>query len=228
MKKQLVILGIVVLLLVVGLSGCQEGTGPLLDHRFVGTWICYKDWYNYTITFTSDNRYESQGHIWGSGTYEAISGRLSLKMSNSNMVYYMNYNFSNNDQKFTLIYEDGSTLEFIIPIESENHLDIKDLVYPSMSSMVPEGDNFTVSFTVEGYLEKKYSYFVGLSYEGDWIKRNQQQHSGDFQKNYTWNLTAPTNKSIMTLKIYTYIHYAGDWIPLDSETIMIWVTKPTH
>jgi len=60
MKKQLVLVGIVVLLVCVGLSGCNEikqNNTPITDNRIIGTWVnASKDVNgdNYTLTMSFD------------------------------------------------------------------------------------------------------------------------------------------------------------------------------
>jgi len=123
MKRQIVILLLVTLLVCVGLSGCQQtsirnnnkqnipNNKSELD-RFLGSWVCDKGLYNYTINFFSDYKYQSFNHVWGRGSYDVKNGKLILSMDNSNIVYTIDYYFSNNDQVFTLSYTNGDTLVF--------------------------------------------------------------------------------------------------------------------
>jgi len=115
MNKYLLILGIVVLFICVNLCGCTDEpnnqnnsiNNSELD-RFLGTWICNEGLFNYTITFTSDRRYD--GHtFWGNGVYDVKDKQLSLTMDNINIVFMWDYEFSNNDNIFVLISEDGSS-----------------------------------------------------------------------------------------------------------------------
>ena len=111
MNKHLIVIGMTLLLLVVGLSGCNESSNDVEKNKFLGTWISEHGWYNYTINFSSDGKYESHNHIWGDGTYEVKGGKLNLNMDNSNVVFTIDYMFSNNET-FTLLYESGDSLLF--------------------------------------------------------------------------------------------------------------------
>jgi hypothetical protein len=96
MKKQLLIIGIIVLLVSVGLSGCVDNSE--LDH-FVGKWTA-KNFTNYTMVliFNSDR----------TCTIGTLPGRYSLKEKtlvvdlgkNVSMMY--DYNFSNDFNTLTL------------------------------------------------------------------------------------------------------------------------------
>ena len=98
MKKQLMIVGIIFILLTVGLSGCEQTTLKSDDEKFIGKWICNKEWYNDTIIFTyndmiiftQDHKYQSYNPIWGDGLYEVKNGQLILAMSNSNYITHKN------------------------------------------------------------------------------------------------------------------------------------------
>ena len=98
MKKHLIVSGIIIILLVVGLSGCSEISNPLAgndDSRFVGTW---KDEKSATITFFSDGEGSQgvMGFIW-----EIKDDKLVLEMGGDiSMVY--DYQFSDNDLTLTL------------------------------------------------------------------------------------------------------------------------------
>ncbi len=101
MKKHLIVIGIVVLLLVVGLSGCNEISNPLTgndDNRFVGTW---KNEYGATITFFSDGT-GSQTSV--SFQWEIKDGKLVMDWIIEGTKYSLvyNYSFSNNDTTLTL------------------------------------------------------------------------------------------------------------------------------
>jgi hypothetical protein len=98
MKKHLIVSGIIIILLVVGLSGCSEISNPLAgndDSRFVGTW---KDEKSATITFFSDGEGSQgvMGFIW-----EIKDGKLVLEHGGDITIVY-DYQFSNNDTSLTL------------------------------------------------------------------------------------------------------------------------------
>ena len=100
MNKHLIVIGTAVLLLVVGLSGCNEISNPLTgndDSRFVGTWKSEVD----TITFFSDG----EGSEMGIGfEWEIKDGNLVIETPMdgvlSSLVY--DYQFSDNDTTLTL------------------------------------------------------------------------------------------------------------------------------
>ena len=105
MKKQLVIIGIVVILITIGLSGCTEVSNTLNPekNRFVGTWqntTVLKS--NLTIYLFSDG---TCTFIISSGTWDLKDGMLIIESSSSlgtNILAY-NYSFSNNNRTLTLI-----------------------------------------------------------------------------------------------------------------------------
>jgi hypothetical protein len=105
MKKQLVIIGIIVLLVSVGLCGC---TTPFSDKsKFVASW---KGTYEYggigglsvSITFLSDGTYTASLPLkTESGTWDVKDGKL-VKAGGTNPAVAYNYVFSNNDNAVTL------------------------------------------------------------------------------------------------------------------------------
>lgn len=99
MKKQLTIVGIIVLLVCVGLSGCVENVNNSeLDH-FVGKWTA-KNFTNYTMVliFNSDR----------TCTIGTLPGRYSLKEKTlvvdlgKNVSVMYDYSFSNDYNTLTL------------------------------------------------------------------------------------------------------------------------------
>jgi len=95
MNKHLITLGIAILLICVGLSGCLDG-----ESKFVGTWSygAAKD----TRTFYSDGKYVVSDY---DGTWELKDEKLhvifSMPMLGEISKTY-NYAFSNNDNTLTL------------------------------------------------------------------------------------------------------------------------------
>ncbi|UCD14656.1 MAG: hypothetical protein JSW60_04340 [Thermoplasmatales archaeon] len=99
MKKQFIIIGIVLLFICVGLSGCEESADD--TSKFIGTW----KWGEETLTFFSDGTYDRNNF---SGIYEIKNEKLVLGGTNEpslTSVYY--YSFSDNDSKLTLTPEEG-------------------------------------------------------------------------------------------------------------------------
>ena len=136
MDKKLIIIGITLILISITLSGCTINKEEMT--KFVGTWISEHQGYDYTIIFYSDGKYETINHIWGNGNYEVRDGQLILNQDNTNMVYTMDYIFSNDNQKFTLVYESGSQLEFtkINYIEPESNVENASVVVSGTSHRI--------------------------------------------------------------------------------------------
>jgi hypothetical protein len=106
MKKQLLILGIVVLLVCVGLSGCNEVSDTLNPekNKFVGTWSTQQPTgMPSTMIFYADGTTPNIGGGIG-GTWELKEGNLlcSGTISGSTVNYVYTYSFSNNEQTLTL------------------------------------------------------------------------------------------------------------------------------
>jgi hypothetical protein len=106
MKKQLIIVGIIVLLLAVGLSGCNENKSESELDKFLGTWVAFE---NYTITFYSNGTFARGEYV--NGTYSIVDGRLVLNTTdntpgvnpdNRKFITIFNYVFSNNDKTLAL------------------------------------------------------------------------------------------------------------------------------
>jgi len=98
MNKHLVVIGMTLMLLAVGLSGCTEISNPLTgndDNRFVGTW---KGGY-VTIVFFSDGE-GSQGSM--SFEWEIKDDKLVQTMYQGEISTVYNYQFSDNDKSLTL------------------------------------------------------------------------------------------------------------------------------
>jgi hypothetical protein len=86
MRKQIIIIAVVVLILIVGLSGCLSD-----KNKFVGQWemqgmivFTFREGGTYTSTVTS-------------GTYEVKDGKLICKATNINLVLSYYYTFADND-----------------------------------------------------------------------------------------------------------------------------------
>lgn len=98
MKKYLNVIGIALMLLAVGLSGC---TGPDDAAKFVGTWERIETNGDIvSFTFFSNGTYKLNNEI--SGKYEIIDGKLITYVSE--IPYENEYSFSDNDTKLHLVY----------------------------------------------------------------------------------------------------------------------------
>ena len=119
MKKQLIIIGIVFILLVVGLSGCmnenkQEEQNDNIENKFVGTWSGTSIYSagSLIVTFSSDGTYLSNGDTdyftgfiysgTSSGTWKINEGLLVTHPDNGDPAGNFSYQFSNNDQKLDI------------------------------------------------------------------------------------------------------------------------------
>ena len=95
MKKQIVILGIAVVLIAVGLSGCEEErSSGTLDSRFVGTW---ENPIGVEVAFASNGSYYTSTVGWH-GTWEVKNGKICYTYEGESTC--LEFSFS----------EDGNTL----------------------------------------------------------------------------------------------------------------------
>ena len=101
MKKHLIVIGMVVLLLAVGLSGCVDEKS-----RFIGSWEMKILSENVTMyTFNSDGTCEMFS-IHGNGTYKIKDGKLFINVieakyfSEDELIY--EYHFYNDGDKLIL------------------------------------------------------------------------------------------------------------------------------
>ena len=96
-KKHLIVIGTVVLLLVVGLSGCNEiNTLPSEEYRFVGTW---ENEDGDTIVFFANG---TGSQISGSFHWEIKDNLLVRELDNTIFSVEVEYQFSDNDTTLTL------------------------------------------------------------------------------------------------------------------------------
>ena len=108
MKKELLIAALIVVLLIVGLSGCigetdnkkteNSSTDELSteESRFVGTWESI----GWTITFFSDGKYTSGADL---KVWELKDGKLLLYTNYPESAATFDFVFSDNDTMLTLI-----------------------------------------------------------------------------------------------------------------------------
>lgn len=99
MKNQLMIVGIIVILLTVVLSGCNEET-KTDSELIVGTW---KDpsFQNYSFTFLSNGTGSWAGD---SMLWDIKDGKLEITIQSSGFENIYDYTFSDNNQILTLTY----------------------------------------------------------------------------------------------------------------------------
>lgn len=118
MKKQFVVIGIIILLVCIGFSGCSQVSNTLNTetNKFVGSWkgpiTGYPTPINSSFTFLSDGTYSSSGDIpyfenfiTGSGIWDIKDGKLVLTLTTEQGMGQMTtltYQFSNNDRTLFL------------------------------------------------------------------------------------------------------------------------------
>ena len=104
MKKQVMLLGITVMLLLVGLSGCEEVNSFTCDNRLVGAWES-KEAHMENIMFFPDGTWAA-GRT--EGTWDVENDQLVItKGVNSGIFYTYEYSFPDNE---TLILKDINSL----------------------------------------------------------------------------------------------------------------------
>ena len=107
MNKHLISLGMAILLICLGLSGCTQEDDA---EKFIGTWQLREGFPGGSYTFFSNGtcNFENEG-----GTWEIEDGVIITNISNGLVVYNWNYEFSDNYTQLTLIpVEGGSTLVY--------------------------------------------------------------------------------------------------------------------
>jgi hypothetical protein len=122
MKKQILIVGIVIILLIVGLSGCQENTSKSDEDRIIGAWIVSELFQgstrNISIIFLSNKTFETVGTYKGetnigSGTWRIVNDKLEIDITEPKVNKSINdYNFSNNFNTLTITDSTGITMDF--------------------------------------------------------------------------------------------------------------------
>ena len=116
MKKHLAIIGILLLLVVVVLAGCNETVTTTDADRIIGTWKGI-DYFNTTAimstyTFFPDNTYNITTRYVGTseGTWEVAENLLTV--TSGNQTTSMDYLFSNDGKGLTII-DNGIVINLI-------------------------------------------------------------------------------------------------------------------
>jgi len=112
MKKQLLIIGITLVLITVGLSGCTDNNNGGINNKFVGKWSGLGDEgdaFYHTITFYSDGLvdlfHETSNGGWSdSGTWESNETILTFNITDNKYIRGFRYTFTNSE---TLILTDN-------------------------------------------------------------------------------------------------------------------------
>jgi hypothetical protein len=105
MKKQLLIIGIIILLFCVGFSGCNQVSNTLNTdkNKFIGTWQNTTNSSTTIIDLFSDG---DCSYIGLSGTWDLKNGLLVIETITGHNVTYM-YTFSNHDETLLLTSSPG-------------------------------------------------------------------------------------------------------------------------
>lgn len=119
MKKQLMIVGITVILLIVGFSGCNENTSKTDEKKIIGTWtysIKYNnDTMNLSYVFVSNKTFEIiTSYIdevdTSNGTWNITDNKLLITIEGETIT--SDYKFSNNNTKLTITYSSEYAMVF--------------------------------------------------------------------------------------------------------------------
>lgn len=119
MEKQLMIVGIAVLILTVVLSGCNENTSKSDEDRFIGIWIYSIDLNNETISMTYDFLANKTFKMITSSNDEVLIVNGTWNIKNNKLLITLegqdaitnDYKFSDNDTKLNIKY-DGFSMIF--------------------------------------------------------------------------------------------------------------------
>jgi hypothetical protein len=100
MKKQLVIIGIIILLVSIGLSGCNEVNNPIKSEKdkFVGTWLTDENVTGYIFFSDGTGSYANIVSI----IWEIKDGKLLVTIPSQDFTSTYSYVFLNNDKNLTL------------------------------------------------------------------------------------------------------------------------------
>ena len=118
MNKHLIVIGIIMMLLVVWLSGCtEENNGgnnqANIENKFVGTWNTTSTNWIPTFIFTNDGKliyvFENGNEL--EFTYEVDENQITVKpvQGNTHPEGTWNYSFSNDDKTLTINNVSGGT-----------------------------------------------------------------------------------------------------------------------
>jgi hypothetical protein len=102
MNKHLIVIGIIILLLAVGLSGCTDTQSSDID-KLIGTWFD-EETEIISITFFSDGNCDYGGI---NSTWELKDGEIVIEFLNQDYIKTFDYIFSDNSNKLTLIQSGG-------------------------------------------------------------------------------------------------------------------------
>lgn len=114
MNKKLIIVGIIILILTINLSGCNENKFKSDKEKIIGTWIYATTlnestvyvYYIFSINQTLEIIFLYTGEdIRANGTWNITNNKLIISLEEENIVN--DYSFSNNDKTLTLTESNG-------------------------------------------------------------------------------------------------------------------------
>jgi len=124
MKKHIIVVGIILMLVSVGLCGCNEeklqnGENNEIDsayEKLIGTWkLTYDE--EYMLTFYEDGKFEQGEHILGN--WSLSNGKLIMDAIDnttedhpSEFTIIFDYYFSDNNQKLTITIITGQSMTY--------------------------------------------------------------------------------------------------------------------
>ena len=120
MKKQLIVVGIIVIFLIVGLSGCNSNSTKSDEEKLIGIWIYSISLGNETASasyvFLSNKMFKIitsyNGEVYTvNGTWNIMDNKLLITLEGQDTVIN-DYIFSNNDTKLKISDSSGSTVVF--------------------------------------------------------------------------------------------------------------------
>jgi len=100
MKNHLVVVGIAVLLIFVGLSGCINETGE--RSKFFGTWISEDGYFIYTFYSDGTGKFTGYYDENKSAIWEIGDGKLTIISDDGHNININAYYFSNDDKMLTI------------------------------------------------------------------------------------------------------------------------------
>ena len=121
MNKHLIVIGTAVLLLAVGLSGCDENSSNVGENKFIGTWIHHESFSDGTwiffdngtakiVDYLSDFTDENDTFTAWSN-YSVDDGKLCMTISQyTNYTVCYDYEFSTGGNRLTLRYMGATSI----------------------------------------------------------------------------------------------------------------------
>jgi hypothetical protein len=117
MKKQILIIGILAILIIVGLSGCNEISNVFLtdEGRLIGTWNSEDIWVNIptVLVFSSNGTFISKIDFFelqaiSEGKWDMNDGTITMEIVDLILPTNYTYQFSEGDRTLTLTPIDGN------------------------------------------------------------------------------------------------------------------------